>query len=246
MTTPAIEVHQISRRFGDLLAVDAVSFSASPGEVVGLLGPNGAGKTIALRVLAGLLTPSSGYARINGLDVQQQPVEARRHLGFLTSSTGLYERLTGREVLKTFGALHGLEGATLTQRIDEVIAELELQRFVDRRCGALSSGQKQRISIARAVVHDPLVYVLDEPTAALDPVAAKDILDLVRGAQARGKAVLFSTHRLDEVEQLCTRVVVIAGGRVVAEGTPSQIKAGHESMTAAFLHLVTPTAETRA
>ena len=159
-------------------------------------------------------------------------------LGFLTSSTGLYERLTGRDIMKTFGALHEIEGPALRRRIDEVIEELELGAFVDRRCGALSSGQKQRISIARAVVHDPAVYVLDEPTATLDPVAAQDILDLVRRAQARGKAVLFSTHRLDEAEVLCNRVVVIRKGKVVSQGTVEQLKSGHESITAAFLQLV--------
>lgn len=238
MTTQAIELVNVSRRFGDLMAVDQVSLSVAPGEVVGLLGPNGAGKTTALRVLAGLLTPSSGTARIGGVDVQQRPTEARMQLGFLTSSTGLYERLTGREIMKTFGALHDLDGPALRRRIDEVVEELELGAFVDRRCGALSSGQKQRISIARAVVHDPTVYVLDEPTATLDPVAAQDILDLVRRAQARGKAVLFSTHRLDEAELLCNRVVVIRKGKVVAQGTPDQLKSGHESMTAAFLQLV--------
>ena len=236
---PAIEVHQISRRFGDLLAVDQVSFSVRPGEVVGLLGPNGAGKTTALRVLAGLLTPSGGHAKINDIDVEQRPTQARMHLGFLTSSTGLYERLTGRELLEIYGELHELEGPALKRRIDEVIEELELGSFIDRRCGALSSGQKQRISIGRAVVHDPLAYVLDEPTATLDPVAAQDILDLVRRAQARGKAVLFSTHRLDEAEVLCDRIVVIRKGRVVAEGTPQQVKAEHASLTAAFLKLVT-------
>lgn len=235
-----IEVHQISRRFGDVLAVDQVSFSVAPGEVVGLLGPNGAGKTTALRVLAGLLTPLSGSAKINGIDVQQQPTAARQHLGFLTSSTGLYERLTGRDILKTFGALHELQGAALKKRIDDVIEELELHTFIDRRCGALSSGQKQRISIGRAVVHDPMAYVLDEPTATLDPVAAQDILDLVRRAQSRGKAVLFSTHRLDEAEALCNRIVVIRKGRVVAHGTPREVAAGHESLTAAFLKLVGP------
>jgi len=235
---PAIEVHQISRRFGDLLAVDQVSFSVKPGEVVGLLGPNGAGKTTALRVLAGLLTPSAGHAKINDISVEDRPTEARMHLGFLTSSTGLYERMTGREQLEIFGELHEMQGAALKRRIDEVIDELELGSFIDRRCGALSSGQKQRVSIGRAVVHDPLAYVLDEPTSTLDPVAAQDILELVRRAQARGKAVLFSTHRLDEAETLCDRIVVIRKGRVVAEGTPMQVKAEHPSLTAAFLKLV--------
>ncbi len=235
---PVLEVRGISRRFGDTLAVDDVSFSVGPGEVVGLLGPNGAGKTTALRVLAGLITPNTGSTHIAGVHVQAQPTEARRQLGFLTSTTGLYERLTGREVMQLFGSLHGLSDDRLAARIDEVIGELELARFVDKRCGELSSGQKQRISIGRAVVHDPKAYVLDEPTATLDPVAAADILALVRRAQARGSAVLFSSHRLDEAELVCSRVLIIRQGRLVTQGTPSEVKAGHGSLTSAFLHWV--------
>ncbi len=187
----AIEVDSIVRDFGATRAVDGVSFHVEPGEVVGLLGPNGAGKTTTLRVLAGLLTPASGHARLAGLSVIEHPLEARRHLGFLTASTGLYDRLTGREVLQVFGRLQKLDEATLAARIEALVKELELEAFIDKRCGALSSGQKQRISIARAVVHDPSAYVLDEPTATLDPVASRDILELVRRAKARHKAVLF-------------------------------------------------------
>ncbi len=234
---PVIEVESIVRDFGASRAVDGVSFHVDAGEVVGLLGPNGAGKTTTLRVLAGLLTPVSGRARIAGFEVATAPLEARRRLGFLTSSTGLYERLTGREVLTTFGRLQGLDDATLRRRIDEVTGELELTPFLDKRCGALSSGQKQRISIARAVVHDPDAYVLDEPTATLDPVASRDILELVRRAKARGKAVLFSTHRMEEAQHLCTRLVFMCGGKVVARGTADALLAqsGRASLTDAFL-----------
>ena len=235
---PVIELIGVTRDFASVRAVDDLSFSVSRGEVVGLLGPNGAGKTTALRVLAGLLTPTRGHARLAGLDVHQRPLEARRHLGFLTASTGLYERLTGREVLRTFGALQGLDGAALEARIAQLTQELELGPFLDQRCGALSSGQKQRVSIARAVVHDPDAYVLDEPTAALDPLASRDILQLVQRAQARDKAVLFSTHRMEEAEYLCTRLLFIRGGRVVAQGSPSALReaSGQATLTAAFLH----------
>ena len=233
-----IEVESIVRDFGATRAVDDVSFQVEAGEVVGLLGPNGAGKTTTLRVLAGLLTPRSGQARIAGHVVSQRPLDARTHLGFLTASTGLYERLTGREVLETFGRLQRLTAATLQARIAEVSAELELGAFLDKRCGAMSSGQKQRISIARAVVHDPQALVLDEPTATLDPVASRDILELVQRARGRHKAVLFSTHRMEEAEYLCTRLLFMRAGKIVARGTTAELLAqsGKRTLTEAFLH----------
>ena len=236
---PAIEVLDVARDFGAKRAVDGVSFQVSPGEVVGLLGPNGAGKTTTLRVLSGLLTPLRGSTRIGGISVQDRPLEARRHLGFLTASTGLYERLTGREVMQTFGRLQGLDGAELEARLATTIDELELSKFVDQRCGAMSSGQQQRISIARAVVHDPLACVLDEPTATLDPLASRDILELVKRAQRRNRAVLFSTHRMEEAEYLCTRLLFMRAGKVVAEGTTEQLleRSGQRSLTAAFLYV---------
>ncbi len=236
--SPVIEVEGVVRDFGATRAVDGVSFTVAPGEVVGLLGPNGAGKTTTLRVLAGLLTPAAGRARILGLDVHRSPLEARVHLGFLTASTGLYERLTGREVLRTFGRLQRVDEATLERRIGELAVELELGPFLDKRCGALSSGQKQRISIARAVVHDPAAYVLDEPTATLDPVASREILELVGRARARNKAVLFSTHRMEEAEYLCSRLLFMRQGRLVAEGTAADLRAqsGQARLTDAFLH----------
>ena len=233
-----IEVEGITRDFGATRAVDQVSFAVEPGEVVGLLGPNGAGKTTTLRVLAGLLRPAAGRTRINGIDMQEDPLAARRQLGFLTASTGLYERLTGREMLQTFGRLQQLDEATLRARIATLSDELELGAFLDKRCGSLSSGQKQRINIARAVVHDPLAYVLDEPTAALDPLASRDILELVQRAQARNKAVLFSTHRMEEAEYLCTRLLFMRGGKVVARGTSAELLAqsGKQKLTDTFLH----------
>jgi sodium transport system ATP-binding protein len=214
-----------------------VSLTVTGGEVVGLLGPNGAGKTTTLRMLAGLLTPSAGRALSDGIDVALDPLEARRRLGFMTASTGLYERLTAREVISTFGQLYGLFGGKLEERIAALSSELELSAFLDSRCGQLSTGQKQRVSIARALVADPLAYVLDEPTSALDPLAARDILELVLSAKRRGKAVLFSTHRMEEAEHLCTRICFLRAGRVVAQGTPAQLRAqsGQASLTGAFL-----------
>ncbi len=239
MTERSLELEHVTRDFGAHRAVDDVSLFVRPGEVVGLLGPNGAGKTTALRVLAGLLTPTSGAARIDGVDVHEKPLEARRRLGFLTASTGLSERLTGREVLRTFGELQGLSGEPLAARLAAVAKELELDAFLDTRCGVMSSGQKQRVSLARAVVHDPRAIVLDEPTAMLDPVASKDILALVRRSQEAGRAVLFSTHRMEEAEYLCTRLVFLRQGKVVAQGTTGELleRARERSLTAAFLTL---------
>lgn len=236
--TQSIELQGLAKRFGEKRVVDHVSLTVAPGEVVGLLGPNGAGKTTTLRMLAGLITPSEGRALIDGIDVQASPLEARRRLGFMTASTGLYERLTAREIIETFGRLYGMEEARLQARVEVLKRELELEGFIDQRCGAMSSGQKQRVSIARALVADPPAYVLDEPTAALDPLAARDILHLVTSAKERGKAVLFSTHRMEEAEFLCTRICFMRAGRVVAEGSPTQLReeSGQASLTGAFLH----------
>lgn len=234
----AVECEGLSKSFGGTRVVDAVSVQVEAGEVVGLLGPNGAGKTTTLRMLAGLITPTAGTAKLCGVDVRQQPLVARRHLGFLTASTGLYDRLTVREILQTFGKLYGLGEEALAVRVEVMVRELDLGSFVDKRCGALSSGQKQRASIARAVVHDPEVYVLDEPTAALDPVASSAILDLVRSARDRKKAVLFSTHRMEEAEFLCDRLAFLRAGKIVSEGTAEQLRAGsgQTTLTGAFLH----------
>ena len=236
---PVIEVAGLVREFGGARAVDDVSFTVGAGEVVGLLGPNGAGKTTTLRVLAGLLKPTHGSARIAGHDAHHDGLAARRQLGFLTSSTGLYERLTGREVLQTFGALQGLSGDALATRIEAVSAELELGDFLDQRCGAMSSGQKQRISIARAVVHEPLACVLDEPTATLDPLASREVLDFVSRVRARGRAVLFSTHRMEEAQELCTRLLVMRRGKIVAQGSLDDVlrAAGQPTLSKAFLAL---------
>jgi sodium transport system ATP-binding protein len=180
----------------------------------------------------------TGTARISGHDIQTSPLDARRQLGFLTASTGLYDRLTGRETIETFGRLQRLDEQTLAARVKALADELELGAFLDKRCGALSSGQKQRINIARAVVHDPLAYVLDEPTATLDPLASRDILELVQRAKTRNKAVLFSTHRMEEAEYLCDRLLFMRSGKIVARGTSAELlrQSGKQRLTDAFLH----------
>jgi len=235
---PRSELQGLPKDFGALRAVDGLSLSVAAGEVVGLLGPKGAGKTTALRMLAGLLTPSAGRALVEGIDVAEDALGARRRLGFLTTSTGLYDRLTPRELLTAFGRLHGMAPAALSSRIDALLAQLEMHGFADKRCAALSAGQRQRASIARAIVHDPAVFVLDEPTAALDPVAARAILELVRGAKAQGRAVLFSTHRMEEAEYLCDRLLFLRAGKAVAQGSARELldNSGQASLTGAFLH----------
>jgi sodium transport system ATP-binding protein len=233
-----IALEGLTKDFGARRVVDGVSLSVAPGEVVGLLGPNGAGKTTTLRMLAGLITPSAGNARIDGHDVTKHPLEARGRLGFLTASTGLYERLTGREVIETFGVLNGLSPERLRERLAQLSTELGLNGLLEQRCGTLSSGQRQRVNIARALIADPPAYVLDEPTATLDPLAANDIWKLVNGARERGKAVLFSTHRMEEAEFLCTRICFLRAGKIVAEGAPPALleRSGQRSLTGAFLH----------
>ncbi len=238
----AVELTGLTKHFGATCVVEDLSLRVEASEVVGLLGPNGAGKTTTLRMLAGLITPTRGSVKLCGIDPAIDPLGARRCLGFLTASTALYDRLTVREILVTFGQLQGLDARALEERISTLAGHLELGAFLYRRCGELSSGQKQRASIARAVIHDPAIYVLDEPTAALDPLASSAILELVRGARERKKAVLFSTHRMEEAEFLCDRLSFLRQGRVVAEGTAAQLRqaSGQATLTGAFLHFARP------
>ena len=206
-------------------AVDGVSLAVHPGEMVGLLGANGAGKTTTLRVLATLLKPTSGTARVAGCDVRQDPVGVRRSLGYVSATTGVPDRLTPREIFGSFGELHGLEGAGLAARVERLVAVLDLASCADRPAGRLSSGQRQRVSLGRALIHDPPALVLDEPTNALDVVGARDLLSFLAQLRGEGRAILFSTHRLHEIENRCDRFVIIHGGRVLATGTRDELLA---------------------
>ncbi len=243
-TSPAghrgVHARGLGRRFGTFDAVIDLDLDVPPGAVVGLLGPNGAGKTTTLRMLATLLRPSTGHATVGGHDVVAAPLGVRRSVGYLTGDTGLYGRLTPREVLRYFGRLHGLEPAHLARRIDGLTEEIGLSDFADRRCETLSTGQKQRVSIARAVLHDPAVLILDEPTSGLDILAARDILALFRAAADDGKAVLLSTHIMAEVELICDRAVIIHHARVVAEGSLEELRerSGADSLSGGFLQLL--------
>lgn len=235
-----IELDRLSKRYGDLLAVDDLSLTVPGGEVYALLGANGAGKTTALRCLATLLAPTAGAARIDGFDSVDQPLEVRRRLGFLAASMGLYQRLSARELLRYFAALNGIVGSDAERRVEEMVGAFDLGGFADRLCGKLSTGQRQRVSIARAVVHDPPALVLDEPTLGLDVLSSEAIFRFIADARSRGRAVVFSTHQMSEVELLADRVGIIAGGRLVAEGTAEEIvaRSGEHNLARAFLRIV--------
>jgi sodium transport system ATP-binding protein len=207
-------------------AVDGVSLAVRPGEMVGLLGANGAGKTTTMRVLATLLAPTAGTARVGGCDVRTDPLGARRLLGYVSATTGVPDRLTPVEVLRSYGRLHGIEAARLEARIALLVDVLDLGGCADRPCGRLSSGQRQRTSLGRALVHDPPALVLDEPTSALDILGSRTLLDFLEKLRAEGRAILLSTHRLHETERRCDRFVVIHAGRVVAEGPRDALVAG--------------------
>jgi len=235
-----VELRDLRKTFGTRQAVAGLDLDVREGEIYGLLGPNGAGKTTALRMVAGLLIPSAGGARVMGHDVVAEPDAAKRRLGFLTGSTGLYARLTVREVLTFFGQIYGLEPALLAARIEAVSSALAMQALLDRRCEGLSTGEKQRASVARAILHDPPVLVLDEPTNGLDVLASRFLRDLVLRERARGKAILFSTHYLAEAELLCDRVGLLYRGKLLREAPPAELRreAGSSSLEEAFLSLV--------
>lgn len=227
----------MAKSFPGVDAVLAVDLDVAHGEIVGLLGPNGAGKTTTLRMLSGILTPTAGYAKIEGFDVATQVFDVRNNLGFLSGGTALYARLTVREVLRYFGRLHGMDDDLIKRRTTTLTDEFEMDDFLDRRCGTLSSGQKQRANIARAFIHDPAVLILDEPTSSLDVVAGQFILESIRRAKQAGRAVLFSTHIMSEAEILCDRIALLYKGRVLDEGPLEKILAnsGRTNLTEAFL-----------
>ena len=224
-----IEACQMVKRFQDkkrgaVCAVDGVSFSCRPGEIYGLLGAKGAGKTTTLRMLATILTPSEGTARVAGYDVVKDPQIVRSRVGFLSTATALYGRLSAREMVEYFGRLHGLREAALKQRIDELFERLDMNHFRDRRCDKLSTGMKQKVSIARTLVHDPSVMIFDEPTVGLDVMAARTISGFIRHCREQGKTVVFSTHVMSEVEKLCDHVGIIHDGRLLVEGTLPELR----------------------
>jgi sodium transport system ATP-binding protein len=223
-----IDVRDLSKWFpaasGLKIAVDAVRFSVNPGEVFGLLGPNGAGKTTTLRMLCTVLRPSEGTATVAGYDVVGQASEVRRHVGFLSASTGVYDRMTAWEMVEYYGRLHQLPPDVLKTRLEELFSSLQMNDYRDVPGAKMSTGMKQKVSIARALVNDPPVLIFDEPTSGLDVLVQRAVLDNIKLLRGRGKTILFSTHIMREVEKLCDRVAIMARGKIVCCGTLDELR----------------------
>jgi sodium transport system ATP-binding protein len=227
-------------RGGVIQAVDGVSFTAVDGSITGLLGPNGAGKTTTLRMLYTLMQPDAGRVLVDGLDVAADPAQVRARLGVLPDARGIYKRLTARENIAYFGALHGLPPAVIAARTADLSDALGMADFIDRRAEGFSQGQRTKTAIARALVHDPRNVLLDEPTSGLDVMTTRALRQFLRGLRDAGRCVLLSSHILQEVAHLCDRVVIMASGRVVADGTPAEIRAatGCASLEDAFVQVI--------
>ncbi len=242
-----IEARGLCKRFqdkkrGEIRAVEGVSFRCLPGQIYGLLGANGAGKTTALRMLATILEPTDGTAIVAGYDIVEQPEKVRANVGFLSTATALYPRLTAQEMVEYFGRLNGLDEATLKRRIDEIFGRLDMDGFRDRRCDKLSTGMKQKVSIARTLIHDPPVMIFDEPTLGLDVMTARTIVEFIRECRNRGKTVIFSTHVMSEVEKLCDNIGIIHDGKLLAEGSLRELRAkyGEQDLEEIFVKVVGP------
>lgn len=230
------------KKRGEIRGADGVSFRVEPGRIYGLLGANGAGKTTTLRMLATLLKPTSGTAVVAGYDVVREPDRVRANVGFLATSTALYARLTAREMITYFGRLNGLREPALRERVRLLADELDMHDFLDRRCEKLSTGMKQKTSIARTIIHDPQVMIFDEPTLGLDVMTARSIVRFVRECRGRGKTVIYSTHVMSEAEKLCDVVGIIHEGAIRAEGTVAELKerTGETDLEECFVRIVCP------
>tara|TARA_Y100001934_G_C12364641_1_gene782733 strand:- start:1353 stop:2078 length:726 start_codon:yes stop_codon:yes gene_type:complete len=232
-----IRIEDLHKRFGDVVAVDGISFEAPDGQVTGLLGPNGAGKTTTLRMLYGLMRPDGGRIEVDGAEVSADPQAAQAKMGILPDSRGLYPRLTPREHLRYFGQLHGC--ADLDARIDELVQLLDMGAIADRRSEGFSQGERVKTALGRALVHDPANVILDEPTNGLDVMTTRAMRGLIRRMREEGKCVLFSSHIMQEVSALCDRIIIISTGRIVAAGTPDELReqSGRDNLEDAFVTL---------
>jgi sodium transport system ATP-binding protein len=234
-----IEIQGLRKSFGSVEAVRDVSFRAADATVVGLLGPNGAGKTTTLRMLSGLMRPDAGTIRVDHTDVVADPIGAQMLMGLLPDSRGLYPRLTPVEHIEYFGRLHGIDGPALAERTQALLARLGLNEVANRRVSGFSQGERTKVALARALVHQPRNVILDEPTNGLDVMSTRAMRELIRGLRRDGCCVLFSSHIMQEVSALCDRIVVIAHGTVVADGTPDELRShtGHDNLEDAFVAL---------
>jgi ABC-2 type transport system ATP-binding protein/sodium transport system ATP-binding protein len=241
-----IRVEHLTRTFavpgGEIRAVEDVSFEVKHGEVFGLLGPNGAGKTTTLRILLGLLEPTSGRATLDGHSATEAPNEVKRRVGLVSAGTGLYQHLSVRELLLFFADLYGMPPADAEQELWHLSALLGIQDLLGRRCGTLSTGQKQRVQLARALIHRPPILLLDEPTLGLDVLGSQVVAEFIQHLRSQGKAVLLTTHQLDEAERLCDRFGLLHRGRLVSSGTLLELQAatGCRTLVEMFMHLVRP------
>ena len=240
-----IQVENLTKSFRDLRrglvhAVDGVCFEARAGEIFGLLGPNGAGKTTIMRILCTVLRPTGGLARLAGYDVATQPSEVRQHIGFMSVNTAIYDRMSAWEMVDYFGRLYGMGEERLRERMEKVFADLQMNDFRDMLGAKMSTGMRQKVSIARAIIHDPPVLIFDEPTSGLDVLVARAVLKNIEQLRGLGKCILFSTHIMREVERLCDRVAIISRGKVRACGTLAELRREHgeDDVEELFFNLV--------
>jgi sodium transport system ATP-binding protein len=238
VTQAAVAVERLEKTLGSNQVLRGISFEAQPGEIFGLLGPNGAGKTTTLRIICTLLAPDAGSVAVLGFNTRIAPAEVRRRIGVVTADIGVYPRLSARENVEYFARLCGLEGVDLTRKVDGVIERLDMGPFARQRAESLSSGQKQKVAIARAIVHDPEVLMFDEPTSNLDVLASKEVRDFMVEAKGRGKCVIFSTHVMHDAERLCDRMTILHHGLVVAGGPTDEVRGDQRDLESAFLALV--------
>jgi sodium transport system ATP-binding protein len=235
-----IRVSNLKKSFGEVKAVDGVSFEAPDGRITGMLGPNGAGKSTTLRVLYTVLKPDAGSANIDGADVVTESLEARRRIGTLPHGSGLYPHLTARENIAYYGRLYGIEASELAEKVDRVIRQLDIAEFADRRTKGFSQGQRTKVALARALVHEPRNVILDEPSNGLDVMATRSLRELIRQLKAEGKCVLFSSHVMQEVAALCDEIVIIAGGKVSLHDSAEGIRnaTGCDDLEDAFVRAI--------
>ncbi len=235
-----IKVTNLHKSFGEVKAVRGISFEVRDGEITGLLGPNGAGKTTTLRMLYSLLPPDEGEIRIDGMDPTRDAMEIKRTLGVVPDSRGLYTRLTARENIRYYGALHGMAPAAIRSRIDELVATLDMDDFIDRRTEGFSQGQRVKVAIARAMIHEPQTVLMDEPSNGLDVMSTRALREYIRGLKANGQSVVLSTHIMQEVAALCDRIIIIADGEIAADGTADELlrKSGCDTIEDAFVKLI--------
>ena len=239
-----IRINQLCKTFyvadREVRAARDVSFEVVEGEVFGLLGPNGAGKTTVMRMILGLLKPDAGFAEINGIQSTNQPNELKRQIGFVSASAGIYQWLTGREMLAFFGEAYGMAEAELPKRIEHLSEVLQLAEFIDRGCATLSTGQKQRLNLARALIHDPPVMILDEPTLGLDVVGSQVVFDYIELLKQQNKIVILCTHRLEQAQRVCTRFGLLHQGQMVLSGNLKEMQAqtGKQDLVEMFIDLL--------